>query len=82
MILTNKSQTVVFCGIIPKDYGLEVEFSLVYPEAPIKLELYKVPIKPDSKPMGIYRLAHRVDTPSVWLNRPLKYYDLEQQVND
>ena len=82
MILSNRSQTAIFCGIKPTAYGLDVEFSLVYPEAPLELVLYQLPFTEDAKPLGSYRLEERPLTPSVWLNKPLKYYDLEQQVND
>lgn len=82
MLLTNKSQTAIFCGISPAEYGLNAEFGLVYPEAPERLELYQQPIKEGSKPIGIFKLASRPMTPSAFLNLPLTYYDLEQQVNN
>lgn len=73
MLLTNKSETVLFGGITPKAYGLLAEFALLTPGAPKQLVLYQVPIKEDSKPMGTYTIEKVSSAASsVFLNIPLK----------
>lgn len=59
LLLTNRSETVLFAGVEPTSYGLKAELGMFLPNAPAEFDLYVAPIKPDSKPLGTFTYPNR-----------------------
>ena len=79
MILANRSQTVVLCGIRVLEHGyIRAEFALYYPEAPKRLDLYQLPDSEDNPLFfGTYQLVEKPTTLAVMTGAILKPYTKE-----
>ena len=82
VILVNRSQTALFAGITPDTEPgvLKAEIGFIFPSAPARLELYLWPVKPDSRPFGIYRLKERPQLVTTLVNTIL--FTFEAPSND
>lgn len=78
MILANRSNTAVFCGIRVMQHGfLKADFAMFFPESPKRLDLYQLPYSPGDKQFGVYELVERPITTAVMSGAVLKPYELE-----
>jgi hypothetical protein len=71
VLLINRSHTALFSGISPRDEAsgvLKAEIGFIFPSAPARLELYLWPMKPDSRPFGIYQLSERPQLVTTLIN--------------
>jgi hypothetical protein len=80
MILANRSNTVVFCGIHVLEHGfLRADFAMFFPESPKRLDLYQIPYERGDKLFGTYELLERPITSAVMSKAVLKPYNLESK---